>query len=167
MMKFKLKLIWGVLSLLFFFGCDDSADGNGGGFTTVQSPIFTARPSSFNFPSVEIGQSSDFQTVEISNEGEAVLRLVDFNLQFNNNASYVLKLNDDVVFDSEGNTLPDAIDIAPEQSITLSLQYTGDAEGVGNSIRFQTNDADQRSVTLPIMGSTSAAELNVFNSSNG
>jgi hypothetical protein len=161
MMKFRLKLIWGILSFLFFFGCDDSSNGNGGGFTTVQSPIFTARPNSFNFPSVEIGQPSEFQTVEISNEGEAVLRLVDFNLQFNNNASYILKLNDDIVFDSQGNTLPEAIDIEPDQSLRLSLQYTGDSEGVGSFITFQTNDTDQRSVSLPIMGSTSAAELNV------
>ena len=124
MMKLKLNLIWGALAFFLFFGCDDSSDGGGSGFTTVQSPIFLATPASFNFPSVERGQQTDFQVVEITNEGEALLRLVNFDLQFNNNASYILKLNDEIVFDNQGNSMPEAIDIAPSESITFALQYT-------------------------------------------
>ena len=158
-MNIKLTFVWGFLACLFFLGCDDESDGSGG-FSQVQSPIFVATPSSFNFPSVELGQSTEFQTVEITNEGEAVLSLVSFDLQFNNNASYVLKKDDEVVFDSTGNRLED-FNIAPGESVRLALQYTGDNEGVGREIRFETNDVEHRVVSLPIMGSTSSAELNV------
>jgi hypothetical protein len=105
----------------------------------------------------------------VRNDGDVDLILANFELDFLVNSSYVLDyqregseerlIGYDTTQERPNLLAGTRITLEPDESMTFFLTYTPDAEGAGREIRFETNDANNRDVRLPIEGAEINSEL--------
>ena len=169
-----MQISW-IITLVW--SCDDQQRSDEMSETGIQisnNAVLTLYPESFVFPNLELNTGPVTRTIEISNSGEGLLKLTQFRARFDLSTSYNLYWDNDAdesqvypgVSSTGVNSLTDRVlDILPEDSITLILEYTPDELGANGVIEFQSNDADARTVTLPVVGNATEVDLLVSPSS--
>jgi hypothetical protein len=172
-MKFLRRALTALASLalvssvgVFAVGCGGDA-GDAGGIRSAAFGEVELEPSSFRFPKISVGDSAE-RTVVIRNVGSGDLKLARIRAEFS--AEYSLywyegtvEGTDQLVGVENGiNSLPQVITIAPENAITLILQYApATDEAPTGRLAMETNSASQnlRDLVIPIRGARVDAEI--------
>jgi len=95
-------------------------------------PVFNIDPESYNFGSIEIGETSAPQTFTITNTGNAALVIMDV---------FFYTGDDEDMFDFEVVDLPFAI--APNATLDITVWFSPTSEGVKNAeIEIEHNAVD-------------------------
>ncbi len=163
---------------LMALACDDDNKNTG----VSQSPIIEINPTDFVFftrSSQELATNPvNTSAVVISNVGLANLKLASINMQTPNLAELNLKwyqgnlpLADATAqgilqegISSAGNSFPDILELAPNEKITLVLEFraANETSSPSGSVRFQSNDRGQiKDEIIPIRSQGSEAQINV------
>jgi hypothetical protein len=138
-------------------GCDDLRR------TDTGSVLLT--PAEFVIPKLAAGEEVE-REVLLKNVGAGVLRLINIEGAFSTDFDLYWQLGADadarqrVGIEDGVNRFPEAIDLAPEETMTFILVYVATGQAVPQGrISFDSNDGLNRSVAIPVRGAEIGAEL--------
>ncbi|MEE2756244.1 MAG: choice-of-anchor D domain-containing protein [Myxococcota bacterium] len=157
-----IKLAAGLLPACFLLsltGCDEGLRAEQTGTIQLSAP-------SFVIPKKVPGEMAE-QSITVRNVGSGVLRLINFTGQFGSEFDLYWSRGDEAQqrrgIEDGRNYFPDAIDLAPEETMRLHLTYLARQPIVPRGrITVETNDRSNRNLAIPIEGAESGAELSVM-----
>ncbi len=148
-----------IVALALLAGCDD-------GLKKQEVGTLSWTPQRFEYPKIQIGSSAD-DTVVLENIGAGMVKLAnwritgasagDFDLYWFRGTDPSVEQSFGIV---DGQDFFNTIDLESGGIITLVLNYHPSAdETAPGAIEFETNDAENRTVRIPIETLASGAEI--------
>jgi hypothetical protein len=139
-----------------FLACDDGSNQ----LAISKSPLINYNPSSFNFSLAPIGTKIT-SFVKVENLGAGLLRMRAFRINSESN-EFSLSVAQSNESDAMLTALPDEIQLATNESTYIALSYERQNEGNDEgTVTFATNDANQQTITLPIITGLNGPQLRV------
>ncbi len=141
-------------------GCDE----------TIRNEAFSSLqviPEMISFPKVSVGESAE-RTVTVENIGAGDLKIanLDTNLSGEFGIYWALSTQDDgaqrIAYEDGVNVFGGVVTVPPGERLTLYVNFapaTDDA--VGGEITFESNDPENRDVTVPVQVIAGGPELNL------
>lgn len=160
-----LMLCMGAVSLS---ACDEDSD-----LGIAKTPSALVSPGEFLYSRLSVGARAE-REVTVSNVGEGDLLIANVTGEFNAPLDYSLYYyvrpvdqvdgeNQQAVAIQAGQVVINRnVRVPPDHALVWVLEYTASSDdGASGSLRFETNDAANPSITLPVRGGDGGAEINV------